>query len=224
MSQTRRFMFTIAALLGFSVLLAPVAVVSHVFAVSNAETQEQQINRGNIDEEKVNKALERVKDKARKDVTNERKSRASIDKEDRANLCKNRKNAIENKLNAYRKNADDHLSRLNNSYDTLDTYVKEHTLTGVSLTKAAEARQAAVAAVEALDIVVGDGTVDCDVYVDNATWLTEVKNAATDARDALKKYRLELKSVVVAIHPDEAVPTSKEETTSQSSTPKTSAN
>lgn len=153
-------------------------------------------SRTRVSSEYVEKVVAENRATAENEVKVERKTRTTIDDDTRQQLCENRKNAIENKIKAYSSHASDYLDRLDSAYGKLATYLTAHPLEGVDMTAATSAQTAAAAKVLALQQVIGEGALDCSHLTDNATWLTQIRTAAKDAKTALKAYRAELKKMV----------------------------
>ena len=183
---------------------------------SEADTDSTTSSRSRVNTEVVETTVQNIRQKAEKMVADERKTRVKLDDTAREQLCNNRKDAIENKVSAFGKAANAHLDRLDGVYNKLDAYLTAKPVSGVSLTAAKAAQVTAADKVAALQTVVGDGTVDCSNLTDNASWLTQVRTAASDARTALKAYRTELKKVVVAIQ--QAKQSTSQATTTTNST------
>lgn len=166
---------------------------------NDTDTQKTESSRSRANSDAVDSAVRSIQLKAEKDVANERKTRAKLDDDSREQLCNGRKSSIEDKVAVFSKSAEDHLVRFDTVYSNLDAYITAHSITSVNLTAAKSAQAAATDKAATLQTVVGDATVDCSNSTDVAAWLTQVRAAASDARDALKTYRTELKKVVVAL-------------------------
>lgn len=173
-------------------------------------------SRSRVSTEVVETTVQSIRQKAEKLVADERKTRVKLDDTTREQLCSTRKDAIQNKVSAFGKAANVHLDRLDSVYNKLDVYLTAHPTAGVALSAAQSAQTTAADKVAALQNVIGDATVDCSSLTDNASWLTQVRTAANDARDALKAYRTELKKVVVALQ--QAKQTTSQTTTKASTT------
>jgi len=183
---------------------------------SDTTTNSRTSSRSRVNTEVVETTVQNIRQKAEKMVADERKTRVKLDDTAREQLCNNRKNAIENKVSAFGKAANVHLDRLDGVYNKLDAYLVAHPSAGVTLTAAKVAQMTAADKVAALQNVIGDATVDCSNLTDNASWLTQVRTAAGDTRDALKAYRTELKKVVTAIQ--QAKQSTSQATTTTNST------
>lgn len=212
MALSRKLLYGLGLLLfGSSFALVSPALVHAVSIQENINTSQttqtdgdgatetSTSSRDQVNTQVVETTVQSIRQKAQKRVTEERKNRVKIDDNTREQLCQYRKNAIENKVAAFSSAANAHLDRLDGVYSKLDTYLAAHPVSGVDLAAAKTAQTTAAEKVTALQTVVGDGTVDCSNLTDNAAWLTQVRAAASEARDALKAYRAELKKVVVAV-------------------------
>lgn len=167
---------------------------------SESEKEEQiESSRSRVRSEAVESAVVENRAKAEKEVASERKTRVQLDDDTRMQLCENRKETIENKVRAYGEHANAYLDRLDGVYGKIEAYLATNPVDGVNLTDAEAAQLLAANKVLALQTIVGDANLDCSNLTDNATWLTQVRTAATEAKDALKTYRAELKKVVTAI-------------------------
>lgn len=165
----------------------------------NEEDEKEDGSRSRVRTDVVESVVTENRAKAEKEVANERKTRVKLDDETRIQLCKDRKDTIENKVRAYGGHADAYLDRLDGVYEKLDTYLLVKPIDSANMTSADAAQLTAAEKVFALKSIVGDAELDCSNLTDNATWLTEVRGAATEAKDALKAYKAELKKVVAAI-------------------------
>lgn len=149
---------------------------------------------------RVQERINAAKQKAQSQVESARKNVQTQTQEKRKQLCENRKNAIDNKLNAFTAAADKHLARLNGAYTKLKDYQTKNNVSVSNydeLISAADAKQqAATEAVAALKSV--SGGIDCS-SADVAVQLKTVKEAAATARNALKAYRTSLHDILVAL-------------------------
>ncbi len=167
---------------------------------SESEKDEQiESSRSRVRTEAVESAVVENRAKAEKEVASERKTRVQLDDDTRTQLCENRKETIQNKVRAYGAHANAYLDRLDGVDSKLKTYLLANTIEGLSLSAVDKTQETAAQKVVALEEIVGAATLDCSNPTDNATWLTQVRSAATEAKDALKAYRIELKKVVTAI-------------------------
>lgn len=177
---------------------------------TSTENTENSLN--HVNSEVVDRTVQNIRLKAEKKVADERKTRVQLDGDTREQLCDGRKTAIENKVSAFGKAAGDHLLRLDGVYGKLEVYMEANPVSGVDLAGAKAAQTTAASKVAALQSVIGDNTVDCTNLTDNASWLTQVRTAASDAKDALKAYRAELKKVVVSLQQTKTAATQDSDT------------
>jgi hypothetical protein len=143
--------------------------------------------------------LNRIRAEARSHLAELRAGKAERTLAQRQKVCENREKAVNNKLKAFNAVADKHLTRLNSVFDKLQAYQTEQQVAVEDyeqlVTAATANQQIAKDATAALK----DLTVEFDCTSnDPASTLGAVKEAAAEARDALKTYRTSLKNIVVA--------------------------
>lgn len=120
--------------------------------------------------------------------------------ERRQKTCENIQKAVNNKLAAFNQRADRYLGRLDDVFSKIQAYQAANNLPVSNydelLQTATQKQSDAAVAVEALKSF--GTTLDCSVS-DPATMLSAVKEAGSEARDALKDYRKSLKEMVVSL-------------------------
>ena len=118
----------------------------------------------------------------------------------RLKICENREKTINNKVNAFGGHAESYLNRLDGIFEKVQAYQTEQQLPVSNYDElvqaVAGAQTDATTAVAALKVVAVN--IDCSAD-DPAAGLSTVKEAAHEARDALKAYRTALKNLVKAM-------------------------
>lgn len=204
----------------FFVALVPLSLAS-VHAVSDDQsnqTEAQNDNPARIKNEVERNASDlQASVQSQVDQKAQKKNGKVLQAAQRKKVCENRQNAINNKLAAYTQAATKQLGKINEAFDTVKTYQKEHLLPVANYSElqaaADEQRAPAEKAVSTLEIVAKN--VDCS-DPDTVVKLSTVRDAALVARQALHDYRTAVKDVVtVLVHSSE---TEEAETTNTTNT------
>lgn len=148
----------------------------------------------------VSRKLRQFRVNGAAELSNMRKKHGKHTHAQRMKICENREKTINNKVGAFGNHAVKYLERLDTIFTKVQNYQLEKQLPVSNydeLLQTTNAKQSdAATAVAALKLVAVN--IDCSAE-DPAAGLSTVKQAAHDARDALKAYRSALKDMVKAL-------------------------
>lgn len=144
-------------------------------------------------------SAEKTRENATKELAKQRQNRAVLSIENRQNVCENRRNAIENKVHALSSAATANLERLESARRKIDEYLSQNQVDGLTA-DSVEIMKAGRFAKDSVNDLnkISSESLNCDDN-DPAKWVSIVRDNAVMTREALKSYRAELKSTVIAI-------------------------
>ena len=144
-------------------------------------------------------SAEKTRKNATKELAKQRQNRAVLSIENRQNVCENRRNAIENKVHALSSAATANLERLESARRKIDEYLSQNQVDGLTA-DSVEIMKAGRFAKDSVNDLnkISSESLNCDDN-DPAKWVSIVRDNAVMTREALKSYRAELKSTVIAI-------------------------
>ncbi len=169
-------------------------------STSSSQPNETETENDMQDVKEAKLKVQKLRDAAKARVAERRADHQEKSLAQRQKTCEHIQKAVNNKLSAFNNSADKYLTRLDDVFTKLQDYQSTNNLSVSDydslVTTATEQQSAATLAVQTLKDA--GTTLDC-TDSDPATMLTAAKNAASDARDALKAYRTSLKDIVVAL-------------------------
>ena len=144
-------------------------------------------------------SAEKTRKNATKELAKRRQNRAVLSIENRQNVCENRRNAIENKVHALSSAATANLERLESARRKIDEYLSQNQVDGLTADSVEIMKSGRFAKDSVNDLnKISSESLNCDDN-DPAKWVSIVRDNAVMTREALKSYRAELKSTVIAI-------------------------
>ena len=144
-------------------------------------------------------SAEKTRENATKELAKQRQNRAVLSIENRQNVCENRRNAIENKVHALSSAATANLERLESARRKIDEYLSQNQVDGLTADSVEIMKAGRFAKDSVSDLnKISSESLNCDDN-DPAKWVSIVRDNAVMTREALKSYRAELKSTVIAI-------------------------
>ena len=164
-------------------------------------------------------SAEKTRENATKELAKQRQNRAVLSIENRQNVCENRRNAIENKVHALSSAATANLERLESARRKIDEYLSQNQVDGLTADSVEIMKSGRFAKDSVNDLnKISSESLNCDDN-DPAKWVSIVRDNAVMTREALKSYRAELKSTVIAIRQSYNENNSIENSTSSEANP-----